>query len=245
MKIDNKKEIYSFDVEVTKTSGEGKEAKEEKVDHRVFISKPTRRQTEEAELEYSIEISNCLKKGVLTKAMLLKKYDELTGGDQHRLKRDMEYLSELYVDYGLKFQELEEMKKGKAMKTLEKSKPYKEATNELIQFRKEIVRIETEYSSLFDFTADKKAANRQILWYLATLTYVGKDGEEEWTQLVPGETWEDQKEYMYDQEEDPTNEVFEQAFPKTLAFISLWYHSISPTKTDFDGLNDDMNKGDF
>ena len=44
----------------------------EKVPYRIIMKQPTRRQIEEAELEFSVEMSNCIKKGVLTKAMLAK-----------------------------------------------------------------------------------------------------------------------------------------------------------------------------
>lgn len=243
MKIDNKKEIYSFDVEVNQPVEKEGEDKAEKISYRIFIAKPTRRQTEEAELEYSIEISNCLKKGVLTKAMLLKKYDELTGGDQHRLKRDLKYLNEISTDYGIKFQKLQEMKRGKSTKQLEKNKEFQKDTEELIELRKEIVRVETEYSSLFDFTADNKASNRQILWYLSNLTYFSKDGEEEWHPLVPGDSWEKQRDYLYDEEEEPKDKVLEAAFPKALTFVSLWYHSIAPTTEDFEELNEEIDSG--
>ena len=45
----------------------------------VQVKRPNRRELEEAELEYSIEMSKCIKKGILTKAMLGKKYSD-TGG---------------------------------------------------------------------------------------------------------------------------------------------------------------------
>lgn len=51
----------------------------EKVPFEVSLRKPTRRQIEEADLEYSVEMSKCIKKGILTKAMLAKKYSD-TGG---------------------------------------------------------------------------------------------------------------------------------------------------------------------
>ena len=43
------------------------------------IKKPTRRIMDEAEAQYAIEMSNNIKKGIVTKAMLVKKYAD-TGG---------------------------------------------------------------------------------------------------------------------------------------------------------------------
>ena len=87
------KELYSFtvdeEVEVEKkTTKKDKKTGEEttitkkvkeKVPVVVKIKRPSRRQLEEAELEYSVEMSRCVKKGILTKAMLAKKYSD-TGG---------------------------------------------------------------------------------------------------------------------------------------------------------------------
>ena len=81
------KELYSFgleeekEVEKTHTRKNKKTGEEttvtkrvkEKVPVQVRIKRPSRRQLEDAELEYSVEMSRCVKKGILTKAMLYKK----------------------------------------------------------------------------------------------------------------------------------------------------------------------------
>ena len=83
--------IYSFTVEKKETvketeeqTQEGKDGKKETVSitkeveklipYQCIIRSPSRREMEEAELEYSIEMSKCIKRGILTKAMLAKKY---------------------------------------------------------------------------------------------------------------------------------------------------------------------------
>ena len=91
------KEIYSFSVdletkttkEVEKTIVDKETGKEEKVKAeeevvtsepvRIILKEPNRRQVEEADMEYSIEMSQCVKRGILTKAMLAIKYTD-TGG---------------------------------------------------------------------------------------------------------------------------------------------------------------------
>ena len=84
------KEIYSFEVELEKevekktekviidkdTKKEKKVSVNEKVIEkepvRIILKEPNRRQIEEADMEYSIEMSQCVKRGILTKAMLPK-----------------------------------------------------------------------------------------------------------------------------------------------------------------------------
>ena len=80
--LDEEKEIEKTHTRKNKKTGEEttvtKKVKE-KVPVEVFIKRPSRRQLEDAELEYSVEMSRCVKRGILTKAMLYKKYSD-TGG---------------------------------------------------------------------------------------------------------------------------------------------------------------------
>ena len=90
------KEIFSFTVKDTKLVEEKTKEKrkndagvEEEVEvskkvkkevpYKIIIKDPTRRELEDADMEYSIEMSNCIKKGILTKAMLAKKYSDSGG----------------------------------------------------------------------------------------------------------------------------------------------------------------------
>ena len=56
-----------------------KKTVKEKEPVEIQIRKPSRRELEEAELVYSVEMSQCIKKGILTKAMLAKKYSDSGG----------------------------------------------------------------------------------------------------------------------------------------------------------------------
>ncbi len=80
------KELYDFSIdverEVTETVTKKKKNKEtgkmeeilveqtakKGVPVRIIIKEPNRRDLEEADIEYSIEMSNCIKRGILTKA---------------------------------------------------------------------------------------------------------------------------------------------------------------------------------
>ena len=84
------KKLYSFSIEDTKEVEEKTKEKRKNKDgtqkevevtqkvkkeipFKFVLKEPTRRELEEADMEYSIEMSRCIKKGVLTKAMLAKK----------------------------------------------------------------------------------------------------------------------------------------------------------------------------
>jgi len=118
------KEIYSFTFEknekVKRTetkknkneeTGEEEEVSvtkevSEAIPYRLVMKQPNRRQIEEAELEFSVEMSNCIKRGILTKAMLAKKYSD-TGG--LLAEEDAKALTKMYVEYGELSQESERL----------------------------------------------------------------------------------------------------------------------------------------
>jgi hypothetical protein len=80
--IDQEKEVVKEHTRKNKKTGEEttvKKTVKEKVPVEVRLKRPSRRELEDAELEYSVEMSRCVKRGILTKAMLYKKYSD-TGG---------------------------------------------------------------------------------------------------------------------------------------------------------------------
>ena len=71
--IDQEKEIVKEHTRKNKKTGEEttvKKTVKEKIPVEVRLKRPSRRELEDAELEYSVEMSRCVKRGILTKAML-------------------------------------------------------------------------------------------------------------------------------------------------------------------------------
>ena len=80
--LDEEKEIEKSHTRKNKKTGEETKVTKkvkEKIPVQIKLKRPSRRELEDAELEYSVEMSRCVKKGILTKAMLYKKYSD-TGG---------------------------------------------------------------------------------------------------------------------------------------------------------------------
>jgi len=253
------KEIYSFTVskeeEVTKEQVRKKKNKEtgkteehsvsvstqEQVPYRIVLKQPSRRQIEEADMEYSIEMSRCIKKGILTKAMLAKKYSD-TGGllsesDATSLTRLYSKLSDLQNKW-LKL----DLKKAK---TPAEEKKSTEIQEEMMESRKGIVEIESSYQALFNHTAEVKAQNRAILWYLLSIVNIKKEDEEdsELASFFVGETHEERLDSYYKMEEaegDEINQIFDSSRSKLLSFISLWYFSAGAERSDFESLEADI-----
>jgi hypothetical protein len=252
----SKKTIYKFTVkkeeeveEETTSEVENKETKEKEkvtktktvkkeVPYEIRIAQPSRRQVEDADMEFSIEMSKCIKKGILTKAMLAKKYSDsgglLSEEDSSELIRSYRELAELQNDLGRLM--------SKKKKTEQETKKEAELTESFAVIRKRIVDLETTYQSVFNHTADTKAQNKTILWYMLNLSYVTGPDEKE-LPLFSGQTTEEKEEayYLLDENED---EVFDLAREKLMTFISFWYFSQNASEADFESLEKDIDTGE-
>jgi len=211
----------------------------EKVENTFVITQPTRRQMEEADMEFSIEMSRCVKEGILTKAMLLNKYTD-AGGIMS--EEDAKALAKMYgelAELQTKFTNFK-LKESDPEKFTEKQK---EVYEEMANLRRTITQIETNYSALLNHTADTRAQNKVISWYLLSLT----NTENEEKDLVPffaGETYEEKKESLYKKEEDE-DDLLSVVYDKLMAFVSFWYFSVTTTNEDFVELEKDMDEGSF
>ena len=239
------KELYSFvvDKEVEKeevTIKVDKKTKEEttvkkkvtaKVPVTIKLKKPSRRELEEAELEFSVEMSRCVKKGILTKAMLAKKYSD-TGGLMS--EDDAASLVDSYkkvFDLQNEFSRLEIVQ----TKTEKQTARVDEITKELAETRRRIVEFESNYQSLFDHTADVKAQNRLILWYVIMLTYIQEEGEENPQPYFGKGDFEERLEEYYKKEESDDSLYFLIA-KKAATILAFWFFNQASDKESFDGL---------
>lgn len=251
------REIYSFTFEkeekVKKTdtkkvenpeTGEEEEisvTKEvvDQVPYRIIMKQPTRRQIEDAELEFSVEMSKCIKKGILTKAMLAKKYSD-TGG--LLAEEDAKELTKMYVRYGEISQESEKIQIKNVQSDEDKSR-LEEIAGEISVLRKDIINVETSYSNLFNHTADVRAENRVIQWYILNLTFIQKEDETGVTPLFAGNDF-DQKLQAYYEMEENGDELYDIVGGKIAALYSFWYYSSGAVSVaDFEKLDQDIESG--
>jgi hypothetical protein len=127
-------------------------------------------------------------------------------------------------------------------KTDENRKKKTEALSlEMAQVRDQIVKTEMAYQSLFDHTADMKAQNRLLMWYIINLTYIQKEGQDKPQPYFSGEDFEDRLEDYYKKEEQEDPLYFEIA-RKISNVAAFWFYNSSAGKEDFDGLFEE--KGD-
>lgn len=253
----DKKIIYQFEIkkeeEVEEESTRNKKNKDtgetekvtttkmvtKEIPYKIKIYEPSRRQVEDADMEFSIEMSKCIKKGILTKAMLAKKYSDsgglLTEDDSKNLIRLYKELAELQNDLGRMM--------SKKKKSPDEKEKEGDLTERFADTRKKIVDLETTYQNVFNHTADTKAQNKTVMWYLLNLSHVeSPSGIEE--ALFPGDTPEIKEESYYEKDERG-DEVYELAREKLMTFISFWYFSQNASMEDFEKLEEDIDSGDL
>jgi hypothetical protein len=248
------KELYSFSVdrevekEVSSTKKDKKTGEEIKVTKKVKeiepltikLKKPSRRELEDAELEFSVEMSKCIKKGILTKAMLAKKYSD-TGGlmsedDATDLIDNYKKIFELQSEYS----RLEIVQN----KTPKQKKRVDEIVEELQIARRKIVETESNYQALFDHTADVKAQNRLILWYVIMLTYIqGSEDEDPKPYFGIGD-FDDKLEEYYKKEESDDSLYFLIA-KKAATILAFWFFNQASDKDSFDDLMKRVEKNEL
>lgn len=251
------KEIYSFSVDIdrevketvkkkrkNKETGKMEEVSIEEtvkkpVPVRILLKEPNRRDLEEADIEYSIEMSKCIKKGILTKAMLAKKYSD-TGG--LLTEEDAKLLTRRYSELG-EMQNKYSRLSSKPKKDEKDEKKLSSLLGEMAEKRRDIVDMETSYSSLFNHTADSKAQNKVILWYLVHLSYYQENEDSDMKAFFNGQESEDKINQYYDVDENG-HEIFDLVKDKILSILSFWYFSSNASKEDFDSLNEDIDSGD-
>ncbi len=251
----SKKIIYDFEVllekevEETETkhiknkeTGDSEEVTVKKtvkkdVPYSIVIYEPSRRQVEEADMEFSVEMSKCIKRGILTKAMLAKKYSDsgglLTEEDSKKLVRAYAELGEVQKDLSRLI--------SKKKKSQEEKDKEEQLTEKFAEVRRGIVDLETAYQSVFNHTADTKAQNKTILWYIINLCHV-RASNGNTSPLFPGED-QDEKENSYYKKDEEGDTIYDLAREKIMAFISFWYFSQNPTREDFENLEKDMDTG--
>ena len=233
------KTLYNFkvgkevDVEKThlSTDENGQEIKtikkvKEKVDYEYAIKKPNRVLFDEAELFYGIKISEAIKSGVLTKASVIKRYDN-DGGvfsdkEQERIKNYLTELAELQA----KYKTLEEKKNKSEAETVEESN----VISKINQIRTELVEMESQKASLFEQTAENRARNKTIMWWVLNLAH-RKQGDK-YVPFFEGETFEE-KIKKYDEIEESDNEFLKKILVRFAYLITFWYVGKITDEKDF------------
>lgn len=188
------------------------------------IKKPTRRIVDEAEAQYAVELSKNIKKGIVTKAMMIKKYADTGGALTEEQAKDMVRKLQQSNEIANKIQLLS-TKEKKPQKEIE------ELEGELLTVRKELAEFETAMQGVYEHTADARAERSMLLWYVIQLSRILKDEEEEF--FFDGIIYEDQLEDLYKKDEEG-EDLEKEALSKMMSVVSYWFYNGEASEEEID-----------
>ena len=202
------------------------------------ILKPNRRLFDEAELFYGIKLSEGIKAGLLTRPLLAKRYQNDGGAmsDSEKQKYATLYI-ELYR-YESDLQQIQ-LNLEKISRDEQIAKISEVLTN-INETKKELQQIENYQSTLFDQTAENRARNQTIMWWVLNLSYISKD-DKGYTPFF-GEGSYEEKINRYDEYEEGEDLFNRETMSKLAYFISLWYLGKANNNEDFKNLESLFNQ---
>jgi hypothetical protein len=217
----------------------------EKVPVRISLRKPSRTQIEDGDMFYSIWLNKFIKMGLLTRAMLAKKQVDVGG----TLNEDdkMNY-AKLYLKL---FEKQQNIIRYSAKDQSEMSASEKErlqsSVSELAVIRKQLSDFEAAQASIFDHTADVKARNKTITWFLLHLAYIQEgegEGKEDPANAMPMflGTEYDEKYRNYQELDENQDEAFTKSIDKLSTVATIWYMSGVQEQDEFDAVLNQINK---
>lgn len=230
----DKKEIEIEEISKNESGEEIKIVKKIKTDAPVEIAirKPNRGLFDEAELFYGVKLSEGIKAGLLTRALLAKRFSN-DGGVFSEM--DKEEYSKLYVklfELQLSFQKISI--KEKSLRTNEENEEYSSLVKEIASTREKLQDYEFAQASLFEQTAENRARNKTIMWWVLKLSLFKKDNQ--FVDLFPGDSIEEKLD-KYDLIEDQDESTWEKkALSKLIYLISFWYTGRASAKEEFEKL---------
>ena len=225
-------------VEETETSvnDKGEEVKTTKnvkkpVEKTFVVKKPNRSLYDEAELFYGVKLSEGIKAGLLTRALLAKRFNN-DGGILSDGERDK--FAGLYMglfEKQAKLQKLELIDSKEL--TSEEAREKEILIEELGSAREEIQEFEMAQAALFDQTAENRARNKTILWWVLQLSYekVGDD----YVEVFKGKDFEERL-AEYDKFEELEDDFLDEMLKKFSYVVSFWFVTKADTKEQLDVL---------
>jgi len=235
MDKNNKNWLYEFEATNSVKKDDGSN---EKIIKKFSILRPNRRLREDGELFYAAETSRFAKAGVLPKAAWNTILSD-GGGSISEKER------ELYGNLLLKFRdasfELQSILiKSDSDRTDAEKKRSDLLIQELEEIRREIQSFESSQISIFENTAEAKARNRAILWWLLSLANQ-KDDSGEYKPLFSGATFEEKLDaYDFIEESEKEDGFMLSVIRRITYLITLWFLGRAESIEDFKQFDDNF-----
>lgn len=167
-KTETEKDESGKDIEVTREE-------EEKTPQTFKILNPNRKIQDDSSIFYSVKVSEGIKLGLITKAYLMRKFqqDGLLASDEEKKQYTENYSRAIVLEI-----ELEKLKNDDSLNEAEKKLKQENMEQEYVKLKEKIFEYENVQNSLFDNTAEKRASDLLSIWFLLHLLHFGEDGKE-------------------------------------------------------------------
>lgn len=218
--------------------------KEKKVVEKKFgIFSPKRSMLEEGEMYYAARVSENIKAGILPTSILIRKFDSdggfLSDGElkyQNSLKTQTFDLNRRIIETSSDIEKLKaELEKEKSDEKQKEKEDKDEILNTLLDdfydVQEELIKIQQTVDSFFEQSAEIKARNKTIIWWVLNLSYDLNNDKEEF--FFKGKTVEEKLNSL-DELEESEEEFVGYLIKKFSYLISYWYSSKISKKEQFE-----------
>ena len=242
------KEIYSFTVsrEIEKEVPHVKKTKngpvettkrvKEEIKNRLVFAKPNISQLEDADFFYGQKYNEFINAGFLTRAMLAKKMGDIGGMTS---KKSEDILGEL-VSENAECSRIIEFFGAADKLDEEQEKQLKDAKERYALTSRAIQTMETDLRSQFNQTADAKAEQKLIEWFVLHFAYYEDkldSGEKSLFSLFEGENYNERREKLVNLQGDiedikdsivlKLKNIFDSSYTTFIRVASIWYNKIA------------------
>jgi hypothetical protein len=232
--IYQEKEIEKVDVSINEKGEEVKVTSKIKttVPVKLGIKKPTRSLFDEAELFYGVRLSEGIKAGLLTRALLAKRFNN--DGGVLSDEEQKEY-NELYIEFFNLQSEFQKLSiKEESIRSDEEKENLKTVIAKMNDARERLQKYEMAQANLFEQTAENRARNKTIMWWVLQLSLIQGD-DKKFKELFQDGNYED-KLKRYDEIEESESGIEKVAIQKLLYLISFWYIGRAASQDEFEKL---------
>lgn len=238
--IYHEKEVEKVDISTNEKGEEVKVTSKIKttVPIKLAIKKPTRSLFDEAELFYGVRLSEGIKAGLLTRALLAKRFNNDGGVLSEEEQKEYNDLYNKFFNLQTDFQKLS--LKQESLRTDEEKSELSKVIEEMTEAREMIQKYEMAQANLFEQTAENRARNKTIMWWVLQLSLI--EGEDKKLKELFGDGSYEDKLKKYDEIEESELGLEKIALQKLLYLISFWYIGRAATQEEFSKLLDAINK---
>ena len=245
------KELYSFEVTrdvatkqkyMRKTASGEKEATrtvKNKKTNRIIIEKPSVSDIERAEFFYGQKYNEYINAGFLTRAMLAAKISSV---ENKAISEEVKnaILANIEASKTIQFYE------GHKNISEEQQKKLDDAKSKFSESQMMLLEHESALRDQFSQTADVKAEERMIEWFVFYFSFYEDevDGEKELFPIFEGNDFEEKRESyltLCEEEEEIDDErilvvkgLFDEAFEKIGQVINIWYNKMGKNQKEID-----------